>query len=517
MLGWFSPGIVSETPKPPEANGRSDGRQSQEVRSPDRNYETTMSFMPSAPSRKTKLADPRSIVDRNDVWAEPSTNEWRESLLRRMLAAADILAVLFGGLSVGFLLGSNVNALFWTITLTPLWVVLAKLLGLYDRDQRSLRHLTIDEAPLIATWALLGSIGMVLFLRLPLPGSLPLVGAMRLLLVTALSAFVLRGVTRRLWRYATPPERTVIIGSDAEAATIKRKIELFPNVHLEIVKEIREISVQRLQNGDDWWRSIDRIVVASSIDSDVIAELAALGQKRQIRLSVVPLASNLYGAAIQMNRIVDLPMLEYRTWNIPRSTLLLKRMLDVAVSSVGLVLLSPLAVVAAVAIKLDSPGPVFFSQVRAGHNRRPFRMHKFRTMVADAEELLQKIVPFDKLSQPMFKLQDDPRITRVGRLLRRSSLDEIPQLINVLKGEMSLVGPRPEQFDLVERYKPEHLFRLSVKPGMTGPMQVNGRGVLTFDERLSIERAYIENLSMGTDLRILAMTIGAVFSGRGAL
>jgi len=155
--------------------------------------------------------------------------------------------------------------------------------------------------------------------------------------------------------------------------------------------------------------------------------------------------------------------------------------------------------------------------VRAGQNQRPFRIHKFRTMVADAEQQLREIVPFDKLSQPMFKLQNDPRITRVGRFLRRSSFDELPQLFNVLKGEMSLVGPRPEQLDLVELYKPEHLFRLSVKPGMTGPMQVNGRGVLTFDERLSIERSYIEHLSMGTDIRILAMTIGVVFSGRGAL
>lgn len=435
-----------------------------------------------------------------------------------MLAAGDILAVVFGGLSVGFLFGNNISALFWTITLVPLWVVLAKLTGLYDRDQRSLRHLTIDETPLIATWALLGSFGMMLFLKLPMPGSLTLTGAARIMLVTALAAFVLRTITRRLWRYATPPERTAVIGSATEAEMIRRKIELFPDAHLEIVTEIPETSVESLRNGDDWWRSVDRIVVvASSIGSDVIAELSALGQKHQIRLSVVPLTRNLYGAAVQMNRIVDLPMLEYRTWNIPRSTLLLKRTLDVAVSSVAVVLLSPVAFFAAIAIKLDSSGPVFFSQVRAGHNRRPFRMYKFRTMVADAEDLLQEIVPFDKLSQPMFKLHDDPRITRVGRFLRRSSLDEIPQLINVLKGEMSLVGPRPEQIDLVERYKPEHLFRLSVKPGMTGPMQVNGRGVLTFDERLSIERAYIENLSTGTDLRILAMTIGVVFSGKGAL
>ncbi|MGC9974679.1 MAG: sugar transferase [Gaiellaceae bacterium] len=473
--------------------------------------------MSSAPSHTKESAESLAVTAHDHAWAGSSSNEWRESLLRRMLAFGDILAVIFGALSIGFLFGNNVSALFWTITLVPLWIVLAKLAGLYDRDQRSLRHLTIDETPLITTWALLGSLGMLLFLKLPLPGSLSPTGAACLMLTTALAAFMLRTIARRLWRYATPPERTAVIGSGAEAEIIRRKIELFPSTHLEIVKEIPEISVESLRNGDEWWRSIDRIVVASSIDGDVIAELSALGQKNQIRLSVVPATSSLYGAAIQISRIADLPMLEYRTWNIPRSTLLLKRTLDLVVSSIGLVLLSPLALLAAVAIKLDSPGPVFFSQVRAGYNRRPFRMHKFRTMVANAEELLLEIVPFDKLSQPMFKLRDDPRITRVGHFLRRSSLDELPQLLNVLKGEMSLVGPRPEQFDLVEHYKPEHLFRLSVKPGMTGPMQVNGRGILTFEERLAIERAYIENLSMGTDLRILALTIGVVFSGKGAL
>jgi exopolysaccharide biosynthesis polyprenyl glycosylphosphotransferase len=436
-----------------------------------------------------------------------------------MLAAGDVLAVLFGGLSIGFLVGSNVSALFWTITLAPLWVVLAKLLGLYDRDQRSLRHLTIDEASLIATWALLGSVGTVLFLRIPILDSpLPLTSAAYLMLVTSLSAFVLRGVTRRLWRHATPPERTVIIGSGPEAEIIRRKIELFPDAHLDIVEEIPEIGIEELRSSDDRWRSVDRIVVTgASTGAEIIVELSALGQRRHIRLSVVPLARTLFGAAVQLNRIAELPVLEYRTWNIPRSTLFLKRVLDLAVGSVALVVLAPFAVIVAIAIKLDSRGPVIFSQVRAGHNKRPFQIRKFRTMVADAEHQLQEIVPFDKLNEPMFKLRDDPRVTRVGRFLRRWSLDETPQLINVLKGEMSLVGPRPEQLDLVEQYSPEHLFRLSVKPGMSGPMQVNGRGVLSFDERLEIERAYIENLSIGSDLRILVMTIGAVLGGKGAL
>ena len=137
-------------------------------------------------------------------------------------------------------------------------------------------------------------------------------------------------------------------------------------------------------------------------------------------------------------------------------------------------------------------------------------MLKFRTMVAYAEQLLPELVPFDKLQEPMFKLPRDPRVTWVGRMLRRRSLDELPQLLNVLGGEMSLVGPGPEQVELVDRYTPEqHRFRLAVKPGMTGPMQVYGRGELTFEERLAVEREYVENLSLARDLRILALTVGA--------
>jgi len=141
---------------------------------------------------------------------------------------------------------------------------------------------------------------------------------------------------------------------------------------------------------------------------------------------------------------------------------------------------------------------------------------KFRTMVRDAEARLQEFVRLEELADPVFKLKADPRVTRVGRVLRRTSIDELPQLINVLRGDMSLVGPRPEQLDLVERYAPEHQFRVAVKPGMTGPMQVYGRGELTFDERLAVEREYVENLSLARDVRIILMTLPAVLGKRGA-
>jgi lipopolysaccharide/colanic/teichoic acid biosynthesis glycosyltransferase len=194
----------------------------------------------------------------------------------------------------------------------------------------------------------------------------------------------------------------------------------------------------------------------------------------------------------------------------------LKRAMDVALTLFVLPCVAPIMAVAALLIKLDSRGPVFFVQERAGRGGKPFKMLKFRTMVENAEELLGDLVDLDALQDPMFKLKDDPRITRVGKLLRRWSVDELPQLFNVLRGEMSLVGPRPEESRIVARYGEWHRQRLMAKPGLTGPMQVNGRGDLPFEARARLEIAYIERYTLWQDVRILLRTIPAVILGKGA-
>jgi lipopolysaccharide/colanic/teichoic acid biosynthesis glycosyltransferase/GT2 family glycosyltransferase len=195
---------------------------------------------------------------------------------------------------------------------------------------------------------------------------------------------------------------------------------------------------------------------------------------------------------------------------------MVKRALDVGLAATSLAVTAlPMALIAA-AIRLDSPGPILFSQTRIGQDGRPFRIYKFRTMVNDAERLLPDLVDLDHLPQPAFKLPRDPRVTRVGRFLRRWSLDELPQLVNIIRGEMSLVGPRPEEAALVARYNDDQRRRLSVKPGLTGPMQVNGRGDLPFEQRLALELDYIEHYSLRRDLRLLLRTIPAVMKGEGA-
>jgi lipopolysaccharide/colanic/teichoic acid biosynthesis glycosyltransferase len=193
-----------------------------------------------------------------------------------------------------------------------------------------------------------------------------------------------------------------------------------------------------------------------------------------------------------------------------------KRSLDLAGALLALPLAAPLMAAIAVAIKLDSRGPALFRQVRIGQKGQPFTIYKFRSMVDGAEHALAPLVDVDALAQPAFKIRLDPRVTRVGRFIRRWSLDELPQLVNVLRGEMSLVGPRPEEARLVARYTDDQRRRLAVKPGLTGPMQINGRGDLAFDDRLRLELDYIDNYSLGRDLAILARTLPAVFSGAGA-
>lgn len=193
-----------------------------------------------------------------------------------------------------------------------------------------------------------------------------------------------------------------------------------------------------------------------------------------------------------------------------------KRAFDILGASVGLVLCAPLMVLIAIAIKLDSPGPILFRQARAGQGGRPFTIIKFRSMVQGAEQMLDGVIAQSMVPPPVFKIPNDPRVTRIGRILRRFSLDELPQFVNVLRGEMSLVGPRPEELRIVSMYTPNQWRRLAAKPGMTGPMQTGNRGALSLDDRLKLEVAYIEEYNLWEDLRLLARTLPSVIRGRGA-
>jgi exopolysaccharide biosynthesis polyprenyl glycosylphosphotransferase len=438
-----------------------------------------------------------------------------EPLLRRMLATADVLAVVVAAVAVG-VWGSGGEAAFLLILLAPVWIVTAKLSGLYDRDHRTLRHLTVDELPWLVVWTL-SSTAILTLLLAPLP-ALDLSSHDRLLVwgITLGLVFFLRAGMRAIWRRVTPLQRLLIVGDGPLAEAVVRKLELFPDIHAEISERVPG-TAQLQERLDQLLEKVDRVVIASrELSEELLERLLPACRLRGVRLTIVPPSRGMFGTATTLTHIADLPLLDYNTWDISRMTLALKRCFDIVFASFFFVLALPLFVLVALATLLDSGRPVFFRQVRAGERGRPFQMLKFRTMVKNAEAMLPELVAFEELDAPMFKLKVDPRVTRVGRFLRRTSIDELPQLINVLRGEMSVVGPRPEQLDLVERYGPEHEFRLEVKPGITGPMQVYGRGELTFEERLAVEREYVENLSLARDLRIVLMTLPAVFGRRGA-
>lgn len=265
---------------------------------------------------------------------------------------------------------------------------------------------------------------------------------------------------------------------------------------------------------------VDEVIVAlPGHRHQQILEVAHRCQNENLRLRVVPDLFEVVMIRATLTEIDDIPLIGLRDPVITGYRSLVKRVFDVCVAAFCLVLALPLFVLIPIAILIESRGrgPVLFFQERVGENGRHFQMYKFRSMVPDAEQRLSEILDVRTLAEnPVFKIPDDPRVTPLGRVLRRTSLDELPQLLNVLKGDMSMVGPRPEQVDVVRHYKLWHRKRLSIKPGLTGPMQVSGRGVLPLDERIRLELMYITNYSILEDMKYLLKTIPAVCRARGA-
>ncbi len=446
----------------------------------------------------------------------------RDARRRRLLAGADALTIVAVSLALGTTASTGLGTIGLLAASTIGAVIASKLLGRYDRDHRVLWHTTPDEFPATLAWAAIVTFAALVLARgsaepAPSTGDWALLGG-----ALAVVNLALRAGARQLWRQTTAPERIAIIGSGPMEAVVRRKLAVFPDLHVQLVASVSEQEAfgrgPHARGLEQFGGDIDRILVASTtIDERAVAKLVAHCRTCETKLGLIPPARGMFGTAVVLDHLAELPIIEYNTWHVSRSTMLGKRIVDVAVCGLALPLLAPLLPFVAIAIRRDSPGPVFFRQPRAGRNGRPFTMVKFRTMVVDAEERLGTMIDVEQLAEPMFKLHNDARITRVGAWLRRTSLDEIPQLYNVLRGEMSLVGPRPEQLDLVERYTSDaREIRLAVRPGITGPMQVFGRGALTFEERLAVEREYVENMSLGRDVMILARTFSAVVRARGA-
>lgn len=263
---------------------------------------------------------------------------------------------------------------------------------------------------------------------------------------------------------------------------------------------------------------IDTVILSGPIDEGLFDGIAGLVTSAGCQLFSLPQAFSKGAIEPTLEWRRGVPLLGLTRPGLRGQQLVMKRFVDIAVSGIGLVALAPVFVLVGVLVKLSSPGPVFFSQLRVGLGGKRFRMYKFRSMTEDAERRLADLSDHNICTDPrIFKIRNDPRTTRLGRLLRQSSIDELPQLWNVLKGEMSLVGPRPPLPTEVALYEEHHYSRFDMRPGVTGPWQVNGRNKITdFDEVIRLERAYMRHWSIWKDLSILARTVPVVLRMSGA-
>lgn len=455
-----------------------------------------------------------------------------QRLRRWALALADASAIGIGVLVADQFTSLSNGETVWALLAIPIWILVAKIDNLYDRDSRRIRHSTLDELPeLLATAAITiaAAWGITGILDAHLSSSVMVVIGS----VAFFAAILLRSGVRWLYREIAAPERTLVVGAGPKARLVAMRLLVQGGDHLELVGYVGENEGGEVSGpastGAHYYgppddlaeiatgQRVNRVVIADDeLSARAVGEIITTCRRSQVSVTMVPANQAVLGPGTELNRIAEVPMLDFQFGDPPRSTMAIKRTMDLIVGVSMLTITAPLLAVAALAIRLDSSGPVFFRQVRVGRDGRNFTMYKLRTMVEGAEEQLDSLIDLDALDEPAFKITNDPRVTRVGRVLRRSSFDEVPQFINVVKGDMSLVGPRPEEEAVVALYDERQRQRLRVKPGLTGPMQVAGRGGLTFEERLALERDYVDNLTITGDLKIMLRTPRAVIRGDGA-
>ncbi len=349
-----------------------------------------------------------------------------------------------------------------------------------------------------------------------------------------LGRLVIRVLVSRRHRQGRSLKSTLIVGSNPEASDIIRILLGSRAQGLMVVGCLASSQAERLSldfcapevpclgfarevRGVVTERGIETVVIASSaFDHDILARMIA--ELRDVDVDV-HISSGLFEVMTRrvfVREIGGIPLITVKGLSLSRTNLFTKRAFDLLVSAAVIVVGSPFWLAVIVLIKTTSPGPVFFGQERIGKEGRPFQMLKFRSMVVDAEEKLKNLQAANQASGPLFKMKDDPRITSIGRWMRKYSIDEFPQLINVIKGEMSLVGPRPPLPRETSEYTEHHWRRLEVVPGMTGLWQVSGRSSLTFEEMVRLDIFYIENWSLGLDLSIIIRTVPAVVLAKGA-
>jgi exopolysaccharide biosynthesis polyprenyl glycosylphosphotransferase len=443
----------------------------------------------------------------------------RDRVYRRALAYADTVAAAVALYLAVTVLGENDRLRPAALLALPIVIVASKLIGLYDRDELLLRKSTLEEAPALFQLATLYALVIWLLSGTFVDGELgrsQLFGLWGCLFgVTLLCRWVARGVARR----AAEPERCLVLGEPATTESFCRKLEESKGLRVTVVGRMplhvfaEQSSVAELAHTIRERRVHRAILAPGGGETDNMLDAIRLVKALGVRVSVLPRVLEVVGSSVEFDDVDGVPILGVRSFGLSRSSLRVKRATDVMGATGALVLMAPLMCVIALALRLTSPGPVFFRQVRVGRDGRRFHLLKFRSMVNDAESRKAQLLHRNE-SDGLFKIADDPRITRVGRLLRRTSLDEVPQLLNVLRGEMSLVGPRPLVVDEDEKIVGWHRRRLHLTPGMTGPWQILGPARASLHEMVNIDYLYVANWSFWTDVKILLRTAAYVARAR---
>jgi exopolysaccharide biosynthesis polyprenyl glycosylphosphotransferase len=467
-------------------------------------------------------------------------------LVRRMLLLADIV-----GLTVSFVLAEllfpasaappdrvdPVSELLLFLATLPVWIVVAKLYGLYDHDEERTDHSTADDligvfhVITVGTWVIFAG-GILTGLARPELLRFVFFWAFAIGAVTGLRA-VARAFCRRRLSYV---QNAVIVGAGDVGQLIAHKVLQHAEYGINLVGFV-DVAPKERRAGLEHLPllgppeclpaivrtyDLERVVIAFSNEShdETIALIRSLNELG-VQVDIVPRLFEIVGAGVDLHTIEGLPLIGLPPVRLSHSSRLIKRTVDVCLATLGLIALAPIFCVIALRIRADSAGPVFFRQTRVGIGDTTFEMYKFRTMTVDADARKGEVAHLNMHAENggdarMFKVPDDPRTTKFGRFLRRYSLDELPQLINVLTGDMSLVGPRPlilAEDKLVADWARKRLF---VKPGITGLWQVLGRSEIPFEEMTRLDYLYVINWSLGNDLSLMLKTIPAMCRSRRA-
>jgi len=444
----------------------------------------------------------------------------REAIGRLALGSADVIAVALSLIVVAALSGARFT--WWLAALVPFYVLLTKCAGLYDRDQFVLRKTTLDEIPALV------AVSAIFVLLVEAVQGLEFTGRSHPLALwgTLTAALVVsRSAARFLAIRTTQPERLLVVGDASAAMLVKRKLAADPSLAATVVGRVsaepetteppdRSLgTVDQLPAVIDEHR-VERVIIAPTFEGgEDVVDIVRLATACGVRVAVLPRLLEVIGTSVEFDDLGGQVMLGMRGFGLSPSSRALKRMFDIAVASGLVIVLAPLLLVLALAVKLSSAGPVLFRQTRVGRNGSEFELLKFRTMVSDAEQRKHELLELNQAA-PMFKIADDPRTTRIGRFLRRRSLDELPQLFNVLRGDMSLVGPRPLITEEDRLFSGWQRRRYHVAPGMTGPWQILGSSRVPMSDMVTIDYLYCANWSLWLDAKLLARTIPYVLSRR---